>query len=77
MQRNALLVSIGLCVAALILRGWLGVALALVAAAPAGYVAWQGMQDETQKRAASGIAVMVTSFGLAILLAVGRLLHFL
>jgi len=76
-MRNALLVSIGLCVAALILRGWLGVALALGAAAPAGYTAWQGMQDETQKRAASGIAVMVVSIGLAVLLAAGRLLRFL
>jgi len=76
-MRNALLVSIGLCVAAVIFRGWLGVALALAAAAPAGYTAWQGMQEETQKRAATGIAVMVCSIGLAVLLAAGRLLHFL
>jgi hypothetical protein len=75
MGRNALFVSVALLVAALIVRGFVGAALAAAAAIPAGFAAWQGMQEQGQGRMAKAMVCLVASLVVAVALAAGRVLR--
>jgi len=77
MGRNALLISVALLVAAVVVRGFLGAALAAAGAIPAAYAAWQGTQEQGQGTMAKAMVCLVASLVVAVVLVVGRILHWL
>jgi hypothetical protein len=52
----------------------LGAAVALVAAIPAGYTAWAGMQSKTQTKLLYGMVLMLVALGLAAVLVILRVI---
>jgi hypothetical protein len=77
MARNALLISVALLVAAVVVRGFLGAGLAAAGAIPAAYAAWQGTQEQGQGKMAKAMTCMVASLVIAVALVVVRVLHWL
>ena len=72
-----LAISAGLIVVALVVRGFLGVILALGAGVPAGYAAWLGMQAKAQIKVVVGILLLLAAVSAAALILLIKVLGWL